>query len=203
MNPIVGRTPRSAADPLVGAPEAHCHPDGDLRAYIDGELPAASLRQLAAHLEVCPNCRERHRELSHRAARVSALMESLSDAAPVAPAPPALPSRRRWPLVALPLAASLAIAFLAALKHHPIQRTAPPPAPIAALKADAPVVQPRPKVRHIKPRTPPPQEFVRLDDEPFETGTLVHMAAADGNLEADLIIGPDGRAHAIRVVANQ
>jgi hypothetical protein len=46
-----------------------------------------------------------------------------------------------------------------------------------------------------------PEEFVRLDDHPIETGTLVRVSTEDG-LQADLIVGPDGRAHAFRIVSN-
>ena len=186
----------------------NCWTDGDMRTYIDGELPEESLQQIAAHLQICPQCSERYRELSDRAARVSALMGALSEATPIAPAAPPLPSRnhRRWPLIAFPLAASVAIAFLVLPRHRLVDQPARLPsahATVAAANVQPPAAKPRPRVRHIKPQTPPPEEFVRLDDEPFETGTVVHMAADNGNLEADLIIGPDGRAHAIRVVANQ
>jgi hypothetical protein len=45
--------------------------------------------------------------------------------------------------------------------------------------------------------------FLRLDDEPIETGTLVRVGAENGDVQAELILGPDGRAHAIRVISNQ
>jgi 2-polyprenyl-6-methoxyphenol hydroxylase-like FAD-dependent oxidoreductase len=44
---------------------------------------------------------------------------------------------------------------------------------------------------------------VRLDDEPIETATVVRFSADNGALQADLIVGPDGRAHAIRIVSNR
>jgi anti-sigma factor RsiW len=182
-----------------------CWQDGDLRAYADGELPAESLLEIAGHLEVCSACSRRYRELSDQAARVSALMAALSEVAPAAPAP-LVYSRRRWYRAALPLAAALAVAFLALPKHRAIQppeSVAVAPAPVAVAKVEAPVVRPRRFVRHAKPHTAPPEEFVRLDDEPLETGMIVRVAAENGNVQAEMIVGPDGRAHAIRIVGNQ
>jgi anti-sigma factor RsiW len=182
-----------------------CWQDGDLRAYVDGELPAESLQQIADHLEICHACGQRYHELSDRATHVSALLATLSEVPPAAPAPRLRP-RRRWHLAALPLAAALAIAFLALPKHRAVRypvSVAVAPAPVTVAKVEAPIVRPRPFVRHTKPRTSQPEEFVRLDDEPLETGMIVRVTADNGSVQAEMIIGPDGRAHAIRVVANQ
>jgi hypothetical protein len=136
-----------------------CWQDGDLRAYIDGEMP-----EVAAHLEVCAACRARHRELAERATWVYGTM-ALAD-------PVVAPLRRpvRWPWALVPVAAAVALAVVA-----------PPPRPTVQSAA--------------------PEEFVRLDDDPIETATVVRVSTEDG-IEADLIVGPDGRAHAIRVVSN-
>jgi anti-sigma factor RsiW len=178
-----------------------CWQDGDLRAYADGELPSDTLRQIAGHLEICPACNERHQELSERAAWVSALM-ALSESEPA----PSIPRvRPRWWRVAAPLAAAaaLAAAFVMLPKHAPVR-----PTPVAKVVVTPTPVQTAPVVRPVVyrpvPRRPKPsEEFLRLDDDPIETATLVRVSAENGALQADLIIGPDGRAHAIRVVGNR
>lgn len=183
-----------------------CWPDGDLRAYIDGELSPDSREAIAAHMEACSACGKRYRELSARAVWVSdvmALSRSLSEVAPPLPVRRLRP--RLWPAAILPLAAVIAIAFLMLPKRAPV-RPAPvvaevtvPPAPV---ETAAPVVHS--VVHRPAPRRPAPdEEFVRLDDDPIETATIVRISADNGALQADLIVGPDGRAHAIRIVSNQ
>ena len=54
-----------------------------------------------------------------------------------------------------------------------------------------------------RPReTPDPllTSFVALDDEPIETEVIVRVTIDDGLAQADVMVGPDGRAHAIRMV---
>jgi hypothetical protein len=180
-----------------------CWPDGDLRAFLDGELPAESQHQIAAHLELCAACEARRRELAERALRVSKALGALPEAAPAA-AVPIRRHRRQWAVAALSLAAALAMAFV--LLPRPAVVQPPPPAPPAARAAAAPVaLPPRPAARrHPAARRPALREdFLRLDDEPIETGVLVRVSAENGDVLADLIVGPDGRAHAIRVVSSQ
>lgn len=55
-----------------------CISDGALRAKIDGELPAAELKQVQAHLAVCASCRAREEAIAGRAERVSALFFQLA-----------------------------------------------------------------------------------------------------------------------------
>jgi len=90
--------------------------------------------------------------------------------------------------------------------HPAVQRPAPPEAKAAVPPAPMPPVTPlvQPVVQRRAPRHPKPaEEFVRLDDYPIETATVVRVSAEDGALQADLIVGPDGRAHAIRIVRNR
>jgi len=42
--------------------------------------------------------------------------------------------------------------------------------------------------------------FIALDDEPIETEVIVRVTLDDGLAQADVMVGPDGRAHAIRMV---
>jgi hypothetical protein len=44
--------------------------------------------------------------------------------------------------------------------------------------------------------------FLALDDEPIETGIVMRVASPSGDFQADVIVGPDGRAHAIRIVTD-
>ncbi len=189
----------------------NCWPDGDLRAYMDGELTPESLELVSAHLTDCAACGARYRELSERSARVSKMLAALSEVeyVPVVPVR-GVPGRdRKWAPALMALAAALTITFVL-LPKRPTVRPAPMAkaiVPAVAVEIPAPATAPAPRrvVRHVA--APRPQmateEFLRLDDDPIETGTLVRVSAEDGALVADLIVGPDGRAHAIRVVSNQ
>jgi anti-sigma factor RsiW len=207
----------------------NCWPDGDLRAYVDGELTPDLREGIAAHLGACPACSGRHRELSERSAWVSAVM-ALSESTPTASTPRR--RRRPWRMAVLPLAAALAIAIVMLAKRASVRTAlvatvAPPTLVQTAAPVVRPVVQPavHPAVHRpsntpalakarVRPRlglglrpapraTTPGEEFVRLDDDPIETATVVRISADNGALQADLIVGPDGRAHAIRIVRNR
>ena len=190
-----------------------CWPEGDLRAYLDGELPPEARQHVAAHLPGCGACSRRYAELSARAARVSDLMAGLPAIVPQGtPRLDLAPARgRSWAWAALPLAAALAMAFAMLPRHRATVPQAPPtpavvPAPPAQTEAavvrQSPVRAPRtsrhPVVRPVALRA----DFLRLDDEPLETGTVVRVSTENGNIKADLIVGPDGRARAIRLVGN-
>jgi hypothetical protein len=43
-------------------------------------------------------------------------------------------------------------------------------------------------------------QFVALDDEPIDTGVVVRVAVGPNQVQADVIVGPDGRARAFRLV---
>jgi hypothetical protein len=57
-----------------------------------------------------------------------------------------------------------------------------------------------PYKRRARRPTPPRNDFVALDDTPFDTGVVVRMALGPAEVPADVLFGPDGRAHAIRLV---
>ena len=103
------------------------------------------------------------------------------------------------------LAAALGVAFFLWPRHAP-RHPAPAVTQMAAPPAPVPTAAPRvahPTVDRPAPRPPAPaEEFLRLDDEPIETATIVRVGT-DSGWQADLIVGPDGRAHAIRVVHNR
>ena len=93
-----------------------CWRDGDLRAYLDGELSPAETARVAAHLEECHECEARYDEVAGRAGMVSGLMESLAELEPVAAVRKPAPVRRwrQWAGAGAAIAAGIAIAAVAA-----------------------------------------------------------------------------------------
>lgn len=183
-----------------------CWSEGELRAYLDRELPPQDLQLVAAHLAECPACEALRVQLAERAARVSALMDALTEPEPVAWMPPMpRPARMgwRWAMAAVALAAGLAVAVL--VLPGRTERPRPPEAvrtsAVQPLPAEQAVTQPEPR-RQGAPgrRRPRPQVFLALDDEPIETGVVMRVALGDGEIPVDVIFGPEGRARAIRLV---
>jgi hypothetical protein len=200
-----------------------CWPDGMLRALADRELPADELARLSAHLEECPQCRARCRELSARAERVLGLVGGLAEPAVDLPSvrpmpkPVAMPRLHtgRWVAAAVALAAGWAA--LALLSPKPVQAPAAthvqaptveapheaevpePPKPMAV---HTPVrVMPR-AARRAFPAAPPRATlagFMPLDDDPIDAGVVMRVALAAGQ-QADVIYSSDGRPRAIRLV---
>src|ERR1035441_3844393 len=193
----------------------HCWPEGALRAYLDRELPTEDMQRVAAHLGKCTVCDGLCTELAARAAHVSALMELLpewSGTMPRAATPASAPHRRAtWVGIAVALAAGLALAAYLMPDRHPREAVALP-APVPALAAPpmaatvaattpAPAGPPAPRrLRRVRPTAPEPAYFVALDDEPFDSGVIMRLGVKPGNLRADIVFGPDGRAHAFRLV---
>jgi hypothetical protein len=197
----------------------HCWSEGALRAYLDRELPTADMQTVAAHLGDCTVCDGLCTELAARAAHVSALMELLPEWSAAVPRPASLPQWRQqrpnWIGIAVALAACLALAAYLVPNRHPrpealvlpaTPATAPAlaPQPVAtAVAAMAPAVAERAaprRLRRVRPTAPEPAYFVALDDEPFESGVIMRVDVKPGNVQADIVFGPDGRAHAFRLV---
>ena len=189
----------------------HCWSEGELRAYLDGELPARDMDRLAAHLIECPACHALHGEVNARVARLNRWMEALPDVQmPVRiPAPPR-PKRtaRRWAGIAVGLAASLLIAMVLLPKRAPQVVATPRAATPHALVQPPATVKPAIIRRGIVPRSVPVrpkpkpqiQYYVALDNEPIETGMVVRVGLNGGQGPADVIVGPDGRPRAIRLI---
>jgi anti-sigma factor RsiW len=157
-----------------------CVQEGDLRAYLDRELPGPDRDRVAAHLATCGECDASYREIAARAERVATALSALADGiAPVrvAPVAPAQSKVRLWPrwAAAVGMAAGLALLLLAP------KTTPPSPASLALKKA----------------------EFVALDNEPIDAGLVVRVSLGPDNIQADVIISADGRARAYRLVSNQ
>jgi anti-sigma factor RsiW len=192
-----------------------CWPEGALRAYLDGELPSEDRQRVAAHLGDCRDCDGLCSELAARAAHVSALLDLLPERGEAMPRPAGLPRRRvNWIGAAVALAAGLAVAayllpdrpprVAVARPAAPTPAPAPPVADAALAISSAPVDPPAPRrprpARRARPIAPEPAYFVALDDEPFESGVIMRVDVKPGNMQADIVFGPDGRAHAFRLV---
>jgi hypothetical protein len=195
---------------------------GDLRAWLDGELMPEAAAMVATHLGTCVACAAERDELASRASRVASAMSLLSSdavgvpafAPRIAPTPViAMPVRSvwRWAVPAAAMAAALAFTMfvhrtpgtpgiastpgvLRPVESSSSTMTSPVPSAVAA------------KVR--KPRVTPVAQspksvletFLALDDEPIETGMVVRVSSESGDVQADVLVGPDGRAHGIRIL---
>jgi anti-sigma factor RsiW len=201
-----------------------CWSEGELRAYLDRELPARDVERVAGHLKECEACGRVYAELAGRAARVAALLEFLPEPQPslkIPAIPPNTGHTGRW-IAAAGLAAALALALVTVLwQSRPASR-------LVDLKgAQAPEAKARPLpdgrgseksrsegplpsrdrqgavvIHRAAPAKPKPrvETYVALDDEPIEAGVVVRVGLSGGRIPADVIFGPDGRARAIRLV---
>ena len=191
-----------------------CWSEGALRAYIDRELPTEDMQRVAAHLGDCTVCDGLCTELAARAAHVSALMELLPEWSGAMPRA-AIPAIRRaqrpnWIGIAVALAACLALAAYLLPNRHPqevalvLPEPASAPPPVATTVAAIPPAPAEPPIlrrpRRVRQAAPEPAYFVALDDEPFESGVIMRVDVKPGNVQADIVFGPDGRAHAFRLV---
>src|SRR6185369_2246069 len=189
-----------------------CWSEGALRAYLDRELPTEDMKRVAAHLRECKVCDALCTELAARAVHVSALLELLPEWNATMPRPAIVASRRpNWIGIAVALAAGLAVAAYlmadrtpreAIVLPTPVRVATPPPVATAAVEViPVPAEAPAPR-RARRVRRPAPEQayFVALDDEPFESGVIMRVDVKPGNVQADIVFGPDGRAHAFRLV---
>ena len=153
---------------------SHCLEEGDLRAYLDRELPGPDRDRAAAHLAECGECDALLREIEARAERVATALSSLADGiAPARPTPVVKPARL-WPRWT---AAAAVAAGLALILASP--KAAPPQAPVVAAEH---------------------KDFVALDNEPIDAGLVVRVSFGPNNVQADVIMSADGRARAYRLV---
>jgi hypothetical protein len=183
-----------------------CWAEGELRAYLDSELPPGDMQRVAAHLKECAVCGGACTELEARAARISMLLGALPEAEPVRqlPSPPRR-SGASWRWAAGAVAAALVVVFLGMPKRTEkvVMATPTPPAPQARVAPAPPPATVKPAIiRRVVPVKPKAQVdyYVKLDDEPIETGIVVRVGLDGGQVPADVILGPDGRARAFRLV---
>jgi anti-sigma-K factor RskA len=183
-----------------------CRSEGELRAYLDRELPSTEMDAVAEHVAGCRACGEAVAVLAARADRVLALMDELQYGGPAA-----LPAGRRawrWAAVTGALAACLALAVVLAPKRteQPAAPAALRPAP-AQVNASVPFSEPAkraaaPRRKQARWRRPDTEYFLALDDEPIEMGVIRRVALGPAEVPADVVFGLDGRARAIRLVSN-
>lgn len=202
-----------------------CWSEGELRAFIDRELPAEEIQAIAAHLEVCSECGDLWAELAGRASRVSALMHELAEPEPVG-AVPRMPRRSaprwRWAGVAAALAAGVILGIAMLPKRAAQVAVAPPTAPamvesaagirepeaaagtarnVVALGGARPVkAGSRPMARPRPTQVESNNPFLALDDDPIETGVVWRVELGPREVPAEVIVDPDGRPRAIRLV---
>jgi anti-sigma factor RsiW len=199
-----------------------CGNEGNLRAFLDGELEPEEMAALTSHLRDCAECEELHRELAGRAAFVSVLMGELRVEAPrVVEFQPARKLVRwgRWAGVAAVVAAGFLIGILTLPKRPapapvaarlPVVREVPAAVespirePVRVASAPAPVRVARAATKRGAAAPKIPQlsldGFVTLDDEPFEAGLLVRVTLGPEQVPADVVFSADGRARAYRLV---
>jgi anti-sigma-K factor RskA len=185
-----------------------CRSEGELRAYLDRELPGLEMEAVAEHVAGCGACRDALAEMSQRAERVLALMDELQYGGPAT-----LPAGRgawRWVAAAGGLAACLALAFILTPKRAEQQATATvsklapqvnASVPFSGAADLKPASKPAPGRRQPRARKPDVEYFLALDDEPIEMGVIQRVALGPAEVPADVVFSPDGRARAIRLVS--
>jgi len=172
------------------------------------------MERLEIHLGECATCRELSNELDVRATKVAAWMESLPEPG-VITRPPLLPSSQpslwRWAGASLAVsAAAVAMAIWLTPRNPEMTVAAPRPPQPPAIQPAAPPAQVKPAIIRrppVKRATPPkpkpqPQYYIALDDQPIEAGIVVRVGFDNGRIPADVILGPDGRARAIRLISD-
>jgi anti-sigma factor RsiW len=207
-----------------------CWSEGELRAYLDHELPAGDMKMVAEHLETCSECGDHWAEIAGRASRVSALLGALpvpERTISIARAPQqAKTATWKWVGAGAALAAGLLLGIVAIPKapQPVVSTTSAPPVerePIGPDPAGPIVAAPavprmmnaaarpgsRPSTRAAKRPAPldarSSEDFVSLDDEPISTGVVLRVELGPKGIPADVIFGSDGRPHAIRLVNNK
>jgi len=188
-----------------------CWSEGELRAYLDGELPSRDMERVEQHLRECAACAAASADVAARAKRLTVWMSALPEPEPLTHAPQLSERSRpagRGAAALVALAASLAIAVALLPRRTQKAVVAPRPAVAAPAIPAAPPVTVKPAIirrapgKHATPLKPKPriEYYVKLDDEPIDTGLIVRVGLAGGQVPADVIVGPDGRARAIRLV---
>jgi hypothetical protein len=203
-----------------------CWSEGELRACLDRELPADEMARIGTHLGECPACRALYVDLSGRAAQVAEWMSALPEVEVPAWPPRTVRylaprrTRVRWVPVAVgALAAGLALLAMAVANRGDRQVSITPPETAPAQEAAAgiappavPTIEPQPaptvrpavlRSRRAAARQPKTDFYLALDDDPIETGLVVRVALDPGAVQADVILGPDGRARAFRLVSDK
>ncbi len=184
---------------------SRCWLEGELRAYVDRELPAPEMEAIGRHLGECDACAAVWLELKERAARVGVMLEALEHIPEPAPVVVRRAARLGPVLVAV-LAAACVVLVLWLPKR---QRMVTPPKTQVAASAPATAaqtaplrsrrrVEPRLRAATVRERLAQTQYYMALDDEPIESGVVVRVALPDSGLLADVIYDEQGQPRAVR-----
>jgi anti-sigma factor RsiW len=208
-----------------------CWTEGELRAWLDGELPAPEMERLSAHLAECSECAKALGVLRLRASRVSALLDELAEpvfAGEKLIAFPAKPVARSktlavWGSVAAAVAACFLFAVVAmqnGAHRGGVRRpmTSTPSVPALSAPAESAVEAPAPQYPPVRrnvrkryaqpmpapraPKRPDVQYFMALDNEPIDSGVVMRVALGPAEAPADVLYSLDGRARAVRLVSD-
>jgi anti-sigma factor RsiW len=159
-----------------------CLDEGRLQSWLDRELPPDARRSADAHLAGCPACSAALEALASRDAEVAATLDSLSGAP--AHRPVIYTARRRWPAAAAAGALAASLLTVAILGQRPV----PPPVPEAAGQFLPLADEPDPMQAGMVVRVSVPASLLRY------TGA----APPSGMVQAEVIVGEDGRPRAVR-----
>ncbi len=180
-----------------------CLKDAELMRYLDESLPGAAREAVRRHLDNCGRCAGHLQRLAATGIRVDAWLGVLAGPENARPIDsreslarlrrriyePREPVRRWATAVA---AAGLLVAAAGIRNHLSVHKVQPVP------------VEPRPGMA----------DYLPLDGGPMQMGVIVRVilpatafarfgAAGSGNLQADVLVGEDGIAHAIRLVPQE
>ncbi|HXS94554.1 MAG TPA: zf-HC2 domain-containing protein [Candidatus Limnocylindrales bacterium] len=162
-----------------------CECERDLVAWMDGELEPAEAAVMGAHIESCAECIGRLRAYRQAGSDFAAYRDAV-----VARGVRAA-TRHRWVLAGA-LAASLLVAAA-------LMRTSPEP-PRRPHAVERPFI----RIPYVPPLDPMERAAVVRIEMPAAALTAAgfHLGPIDPAfpVEADVVVGEDGRAHAVRVL---
>ncbi|MGA2130749.1 MAG: hypothetical protein ABSH50_00410 [Bryobacteraceae bacterium] len=185
----------------------NCLDAGTLRAYLDGELTEAQVCRADGHMAQCAECGARLEQMKGAVLRVDELLDALAPEDMAVIRKPR--TSRRWTagILAGAMAAAIAVILTAGKPaRKPVIVTASRPL-AATVPAVPPVRQSLPvktaRVRRRRRPQPRMGEFMALAGaDPIQVGMVVRvMVPVSGrSLAADVVVGEDGRARAIRFI---
>jgi hypothetical protein len=158
-----------------------------ISAWLTGEQPADAAR----HAHQCPACRAELESLRETFAQFRESGERWSAHHMASPAPVRGRSRMGWAAAVAVASSVLAAAVL-------IQKSAPAP----AVHAEQPFIA----IPYVAPLAPYERASVMRMDVPVAAlvaaGFQVHGTEPGSTVSADVLVGQDGRAHAVRLISN-
>jgi hypothetical protein len=160
----------------------NCLDEGALQSWLDGELAPEGIRSAAAHLDACEACSAALEGLRSRNAEVAAkfdllMVDSLGPDRGVI-----YVSRRRWPAAAAAGALAASLVLAAGLHRAPVS------APVTTGQFLPLTDKPEPMQAGMLVRVTVPAGLVQYEGAPTATGMV----------QAEVIVGEDGRPRAVR-----